>query len=70
MNKMKTLKTCFFFLAFVLIVLQAQSPCSAYTFSLGKPSDETIDFKPMEQYMEIKLISMNLPEIAEPPWYK
>jgi len=70
MIKMKTLKRCFLFLALVLIILQAQSPCSAYTFSLGEPSDETIDFKPMEQYMEVKLIGMNLPEIAEPPWYR
>lgn len=67
---MKTLKLCFLFLAFVLIVGGPQSPCSAYKFSLGEPSDERIDFKPMEQYMEIKLISMNLPEIAEPHWYK
>jgi hypothetical protein len=70
MIKMKTLKMYFLFLAFVLIVLEPQSPCSAYTFSLGRPSDERIDFKPMEQYLEVKLISMNLPEIAEPPWYK
>jgi hypothetical protein len=67
---MKSLKMCFLFLAFVLIILQAQSPCSAYPFSLGEPSDETIDFKPMEQYLEVKLISINFPEIAEPPWYK
>jgi hypothetical protein len=56
MNKMKTVKMCFLFLALVLIVLEPQSPCSAYKFSLGQPSDETIDFRPMEQYMEIRLI--------------
>lgn len=61
---------CFLFPAFVLIVLAPLSPCNAYHFSLGRPSDERIDFRPMEQYLEVKLISMNLPEIAEPPWYK
>jgi len=67
---MKTLKMFFLFLACVLIVLEPLSPCDADNFSLGRPSDERIDFKPMEQYLEVKLIGMNLPEIAEAPWYR
>ena len=67
---MRTLKRCFLFLALVLIVLEQPSPCNGYNFSLGRPSDERINFKPMEQYLEVKLISMNLPERGEPPWYR
>lgn len=63
-------RKCLFGLIFVLIVLDLQAPCLAQKFSLGKPSEERIDFKPMEQYMEIKLTGMNLPEIEESPWYK
>lgn len=63
-------RKCLFGLIFVLIVLNLQAPCLAQKFSLGKPSEERIDFKPMEQYMEIKLTGMNLPEVMELPWYK
>ena len=63
-------RKCLFGLIFVLIVLGLQTPCLAQRFSLGKPSDKAINFKPMEQYMEIKLTGMNLPAVRESPWYK
>jgi hypothetical protein len=50
--------------------LSLHAPCLAQKFSLGTPSDERIDFKPMEQYLEIKLTGMNLPDIEEAPWFK
>jgi hypothetical protein len=67
---MSYLKKCLLGVIFLLIALNLRSPCFAQKFSLGNPSNEKILFKPVEQYMEIKLTDMNLPDVEEPPWYK
>lgn len=67
---MKLLKITLFAKIYFLLIFLLHSPCLAQKFSLGNPSGENIVFKSMENYMEIKLRSMNLPEVEEPPWYK